>query len=174
MAYRHNLPDGSTGMKNRLGKFASIGVSDTAHMIRFAALNLPDEEPAELYKLLASSYAGMMKKFTSGGPRVDLDSALDSIQKSPTKLAGHVLRVENTIRTLPSVKKAGLEILEPEKLESYRANATHLGESPSALCPASVEVKPGEMTAAEKVWKWTVEVAKNSGLIERIREVEAA
>lgn len=55
VAYRHDLPDGSTGMKNRLGKFASIGVSDTAHMIRFAALNLPDEEPAELYKLLASS-----------------------------------------------------------------------------------------------------------------------
>lgn len=170
--YRTGLADDETDIREFLARFSETGVRFTSAMLQLATLALPQMKPEEIYSVVGSSYSGMAKKITGGGPRFKLSLVLEAMESWPSALTGEVELNTIGLRTMPSIKLSSLMQF-PESLIEELAERSAL-EPLSALCPASIKVREGEVTAAERVWRWTVAVAQNSGLIERIGELEEA
>lgn len=139
--------------------------------------------PDEIYSRLRSSYCGVAKKFTGGKSVYRLDLASKMITKSASDLAGELLLSDPSnqvlsFRTSPHIIGLAIQLAEkvakdePHLKEIYSLAEPNEEIEPdrSGLCPGSVDVKnDGSPVVSERVWQWTIDVARESQLIEALR-----
>ncbi|HRV76027.1 MAG: hypothetical protein H6799_00130 [Candidatus Nomurabacteria bacterium] len=161
--------------------FINSAVEFTAENIYMFALDYSEMCPDEIYTRLRNSYGGVAKKFTGGKSVQRLELASRMITKSATSLAGElVLDKKDTealsFRTSPHIVGRAIELAEktakdePHLRDIYTISDEEKAVDRPGVCPGSIDVvNDGSPVVAEKVWQWTIDVARESQLIEALR-----
>lgn len=148
-----------------LGGFIKSGIAFPISIINLVNLSLSDYSADELYQLLLPSYPGCIKKFTGGKSILDLNFANSGIAMHAEKLVEYVKPSDASLSLKAGIIKAAKDTTRSTSIKLQD------DEDRSALCPASIDISNGYgPVVAEKFWRWTVEVARNSELIQALRD----